>query len=369
MRIWALLVLTACSGLRTNFDGGTGGGETGGQGGGSGGTGGGTGGAGGGASNQFHVGDAGTFAIQDITPTESLPPRYLRVFGTDKNNVVIGDSYGRFQRFDGNAWTMLFQVPQENEFTGLYVTPSGAIFASSGEDRVFWCPSACDQITSWNYEQYQGKTFAGLCGSGDTVYAVGHAVSDESGVVYRFNSVMNTWQQLSATNGATDYSDCAIASDGTLFIAAPNYVIEVKPSGDATRVKLQMSGLVTGWNAIEVLGDEVVMVGEEKSLARRSANGTWTLELDYPNLDAQGWTSLTAGAPGELIVGGLGSDTITNIGAMALVDATSITVLNEPFDFYVSDLWAADAHTLFIVGETHPNGLEPSVHVIYRLTR
>jgi hypothetical protein len=216
-----------------------------------------------------------------------------------------------------------------------------------------------------------GTTFRGLCGTPTSVYAVGHAVADESGEVFLFSSLGGgTWQPLSSTNGANDYADCAVGSDGTLFIAARRYVIEVTAQGDKKQVDLETGGLLDQWNAIAVMGDEVIVVGDEKSLARRDSAGNWSIVLADPNFDAQSWTSITGVGTTQLIVGGLGADTLANIGALALVDATSVTALAEPFDFYISDVWQADAHTLFIVGEIHPLAMDITTQeVVYRATR
>jgi hypothetical protein len=371
------LLLLACSGLHSTYGGGGGGTSgTGGSGGSSGGAGGGSGGSsgtGGGLSfGVYQAADAGAFMFQDITPTGGSGSALERIAGTSKTDVYVGDSSGSIQHFDGQTFSTLVTFPSELGFSGLYTPGGGALYASGIGKRVYWCTGGCDMLTSWNYEDHDGVEFGGLCGGGIpvAVYAVGRLSADDTGVVYVL-SATNTWEELSGARFAKDYAGCAVGSDGTVYVAANRYVIEIDPGGTAFQTDVTGPDLIglTQWNAIGLMGNEVVMVGDKKRVARRTA-GQWTLLLDYPNYDPAGWYGVTSSHAGEALIGGDGSDSIVNIGAFGIVnDTPTVTTFKAPTDFLMRAIWAADDHTIFMSGET--NVLESSTHdeVIYRVTR
>jgi hypothetical protein len=367
------LLLLACSGLHSTYGGGGGGTSgTGGAGGGSSGTGG-SGGTGGGLSfGIYNAADAGAFMFQDITPTSSSGAALEKITGTSRTDVYVGDSSGSIQHFDGQTFSTLVTFPSESGISGLYTPGGGALYATGIGKRLYWCTSGCDMLTSWNYEDHDPVEFAGICGGGIpvAVYAVGRLSADDTGVVYVL-SATNTWEELSGARFAKDYAACAVGSDGTVYVAANRYAIEIPPNGNSFQVDVAGSDLLglTQWNAIGLMGDEVVMVGDKKRVARRTA-GQWTLLLDYPNYDPSGWYGVTSSRAGEALIGGDGSDSIVNIGAFGIVNDTStITSFKAPADFLMRAIWAADDHMIFMSGET--NVLEGSTHdeVIYRVTR
>jgi hypothetical protein len=362
------LLLVACSGLHSTYGGGGGGTSgTGGSGGGASGTGG----SGGGISfGVYQAADAGAFMFQDITPTSSGGLALQKISGTSKTDVYVGDSAGDILHFDGQTFVTLVTFPAQLAISGLVAAPGGALYATDVATRVYWCTSGCGMLTSWNYEDHDSVDFAGVCAGTSDVYAVGHLSTDDTGVVFHLNAT-GTWEELSGARFAKDYADCAVGSDGTLYVAANRYVIEISPGGTAAQVDVTGPDIIglTQWYAIGLMGDEVVMVGDKKRVARRS-NGHWTLLLDYPNYDPAGWYGVTSSHAGEALIGGDGSDSIVNIGAFGIVNDTStITTFKAPTDFLMRAIWAADDHTLFMSGET--NVLEGSTHdeVIYRVTR
>jgi hypothetical protein len=371
MRVCVFILLTACGGLRSMAGGGGGGTGVGGGQQGAGGGGLNFGGGYGGGSGQYEIQDGG-FSFQDISPVDT-GPSYQRIAGRSLTDVVLGDSDGSVQHFDGAAWSVWATFPDTPNFTGLYMAPTGDIFATGDAERIYWCASNCSDLASWSYEDHGGNVFAGLCAtSADTVYAVGHSQSDESGVVFKFQPPTQMWEQLSGTNFAKDYAACTLAPDGTLFLAARRYVVEVSPQGMAKQVDLTGMVILAGfdqWRAITMMGDEVVAVGDNKRVARRSAGGQWSMLLDGANEDLTVWTAVQSLRAGEALIGGSGGDNIVNIGTMGLVgDSPVVATFMAPFDFYVRDMWLADEHTLFIVGQAHT--LEgPQVDVVYRATR
>jgi hypothetical protein len=372
-RSGCVLLLLACGGLHSSFDGGGGGGTdgAGGSGGGSG-----VGGSGGAGAGLFSIGtwqsaDAGAFTFQDITPSVSgFGSAIERIAGTSKTNMYIGDSSGTLNHFDGQTWSTLVTFPSETGFSGLYLAPNGALYASGLGTRIYWCPSGCDMLTSWNYEDHDAVQFGGLCGAGTAVYAVGRIAASGQGIVYQFNTAMGTWLEMSGARFANDYAACVVGSDGMFYVAADRYVIEVSPGGTANQIDLTGHDLVgaSHWYALGKLGDDILIVGDKKRIARRTA-GHWTLLLDYPNYDLAGWYGVTSSNPAEAFLGGDGSDSIVNIGGLGIVTAsTTITTFKAPPDFLVRAIWAADDNTLFMSGET--NVLESNTHdeVIYRVT-
>jgi hypothetical protein len=364
----ALAALSACGSLHAGGGGGGGSAGTGG----SGGNGGSSafGGGYGGGQGTYVESDAG-FTFQNIAPMYSPgTPVFERLYGNSKTDVVMADSFGEIQRWDGMAWHLLVQLSSIN---GLYETPAGNVFATE-DTSLDWCTGDCTQMTSWQQEPHTSLTFSGVCGSGTTVYAVGHTKSDGAGVVFKYQDAMNSWEQLSGAAGADKYAACVVAPDGSLYIGADKDIVEVSALGDAKLVDLIGAGTfgLNQWQALTMMGDEVIAVGDSKRIARRAADGTWTVLLNQPNYDVTGWYSVHGVGAHEAFAGGDGRACITCIGDLARIDESPVlTVYQAPPNFLIRDMWIADDNTFFIAGQTNQLSItgDPMVDVIYRATR
>lgn len=370
-----LLTLFACGGLRAklNEDGGTGGGGGGsgggGPGGGSGGgTGGGTGGGsgggtGGGNTGLFTRGDAGTFALQNISPMQGfMTPRYEHLAGVSKTNLFVTSQFGELLHFDGSVWDLVYSA--SNGFEGLYVTPSGALFTIATTE-LYRCVSNCKVAASWKVESKSGLYFKSVCGRGNTVYAVGNGTGSPTGVVYKYDFGGDAWTLVAGATYASGYADCAVAADGTLYIAATSYAVRVAP-GSADKTDLlagETFPLLKNWNSVEMMGDDVIMVGDEKRIARRSDAGVWSVVSHAPLNDYQSWRAVAGTRADEIFVGG----NLGPAGPRARLDATGLTLLPDPDNFSIADMWCADDATCFFAGVEDPEGGQ--IPIVYRATR
>ena len=191
------------------------------------------------------------------------------------------------------------RVPTTNSITGVYVAPSGAVFATAGR-HLLHCLGGCTTSTNWTATTVFGnETVDDVCGtSASDVYAVGSGGVSNVGVLYFFNGA--AWSALDTNLPLTNITGCMMTTEG-LYISGRRDV--VRRAGAASNVEtadlstLNQGGEFQSWLALSRLSNgEMLMAGGDLQLAKRQG-ASWALA--YTPTPASSATIFAAAGVGD----------------------------------------------------------------------
>lgn len=384
----ALLCLwvAACSGLYTNTDGGSGGGEggsggsggsagsggSGGSGGaggsgGSGGTGGtgGSGGTGGGSGGGTAVAfiitplDAGAWTMTELAPQATAPQEYDSIAGLSASQLWVGDSAGQLWAWS-TAWTKVYTDPESRGLSSIYVSPTAEVFVV-GDHHAAHCLGSCSQAGTFQPGPTLPATdiFYGVCGRAGVAYAVGQ--TQAGNVAYRFQS--GAWGLLATWTAPASAISCTVLDDGTLLVAGSNDVWRRSPDGGTaveTVPRSERPGISPYWWGMTRWGAEVWMAGQGRRLARRSAEGAWS--IPYEGGDLSRFHGIHA-AGGALVATGDDSTLYQRV----LVEGSTVGLLDTPSNFWGRGAFVVSPTEHYVVGFQGP--VISRKGKVYKLTR
>jgi hypothetical protein len=206
---------------------------------------------------------------------------------------------GELLRSTGGALTA---VPGFSFFdaTDVYVSPSGKVYVTGSRNAARVC-TVGDCSMGANYVATSNSTltdsFAGVCGMGERVFAVGTGTSLE-GIL--FEDTNNAFLRVSTSLGIGGVRNCVVAPNGDVFVAGQDGVARVV-GGAATPEPINLSGQTARWRYVALATDggaitDGLLVGGLGSYrsARRSATGQWTtLAADPRGMELIGVVALS----------------------------------------------------------------------------
>ncbi len=235
------LISTACGGLRTTPDGGSGGGTSGagggtsgtggssGTGGGTSGTGGGTGGTGGGTSGTGggtatgggSGGGTGMLRFASVAVAATSGDYIVGISGRSGETYAISDVAHLFLS-TGGGFTQILNTGLTGTGKGVYVASNGAVFPVT-QRQLGSCLSNCTMGSSYTVQATATSVdVEAVCGRSETeVYAVIEDIS--------FNAQLWKWSGTMWTNmvnnlGVRYPRACVVLSDGTVAVAGQTSV-------------------------------------------------------------------------------------------------------------------------------------------------
>ena len=236
-------------------------------------------------------GPARLFTFSPVAAPEALG--FWAIAGAGERVFLLSSDAVFFRSND--AWTQVFDSVRP--LHALHVTANEVHVAS--DVGVYSCRGNCQSPTAtFTVALRDGARINGFCASpSGNVFAVG---TDEGlrGVIYkRFGDI---WQKLATTNGFDAFMGCAVDASESIFIAAKGHVVRFVSSENLLETETVTPGDIQ-WHAVHSEAGDTLAVGEYRSVARRSSDGTWkTVSSARDGLEFRAVTS----AGGSFIVAG-----------------------------------------------------------------
>lgn len=332
------LISTACGGLRTTPDGGSGGGTssagggtsgtggssgtgggTSGTGGGSGGTGGGTAATGGGTGGTGGSGGSGGagggtgmlrfagLAVQTTTGD------YIVGIGGRSGEVYAVSDVSQLFRSTGGTFTEIPNTGFMGTGKGVYVAPDGAVFPVS-QRQLGSCLTNCTAGTSYTF-QPTATSFdvEAVCGrSSSDVYAIIEDVSFNA-QLYKWSGTM--WMNIVNNLGVKYPRACVVLSDGTVAVAGEravafhlNGVTTVETAGSVPPLTTA-EAQTQQWYGIGLAGSKLWVSGYARRVSVRNGVDTWETTLGGGSF-ATAW-AIGGTSEKEVLFGGSAASGIT----------------------------------------------------------
>lgn len=311
-------------------------------------------------AGEFVRGDAGAWRFADISVQTTSLVEHIHGGGDALYaTTAVGEIY-RLDRLDGGTWQLLYDVSGFSRLGDLHVTDGGWVFAA-GDQLLHRCRRSCADAGSWKSFTKMMTALTGVCGRGTTVYATGYDVLSGYSLVFQYDAALDIWPSSVGLLDLQRAQGCAIGPDGTLFLAGRRQVVELAADGGLREVDLTGSDMFSQWRTIVAVGDEVVVAGDLKRIARRAADGGWALVAYAPAGDVGRWWAAAHVGGGTVVLGGSRG----NAGAFATLESTTLTGFPEPVGLNIGDLWTEPGLPVFVVA--HPE--DAGAAVIYRATR
>jgi hypothetical protein len=379
---------SACSGLYTNLDGGSGGGSggSGGDGGGAGGSGGGSGGSGGGSGGSGGAGgggggvggsgggsggggggviifpvatfDAGTWSRTAIT-IASPPSEYQDIVGLSETQFWVSDNAGRVTAYD-NGTARIVHSDGTYPVDQLYLSPSGEVLAIS-DKRAAYCSANCLQPGTFQVKLSVTLTehLGAVCGGNGVAYVIVNGSATRT--IQLFQNGSFTPLESFATPDSPQ--SCFVLADGTLLITGAGDNVLRRDTDGGMQLepipKTQRSGVSPYWWDTTLYNGEVWASGQGRRLARRSAQGTWSIV--YEGSDLYRFHAIH-NAGGTLVT--TGDESTVHNGA--IVENNTVYLTADPTSFWGRGVFVASPNVHIVAGFEN---IGSSTGKIYKFTR
>lgn len=294
--LFVVLCLSACGGLRTNPDAGSGGGSTAGGSAGGGAAGGSTtaggstaggasaggstagGAAGGSAGGTLAPADGGAFRYAALSIPSTAGTAMTAISGRPGEVYAISDGNGLF-RSTGAGFTEILGLPLTGGGKGIYVASDGAVFPATVR-QLGACMANCTVAGSYTFTTAMNNVEA-VCGeSSSSVYAVTQDVSIVAGL-WRWNGM--TWSSIVTNLGVRYPRACVVLPGGSVAIAAEKSIAFHDNGITTVETAATSPPLTTGeanihqWYGIGLGGSRLLAVGQNRRISTRTGVDTWAM--------------------------------------------------------------------------------------------
>lgn len=313
--------------------------------------------------------DAGPFSWA-LIPGAGQNEIIRAVHGSSATNVYSVSTEGYLRHSAGGPMTTAYLLPgtYPPELRGVYVTPSGKVFAGGASVALHCLSGACTQqadFTQTNFADLNpvGGTVDALCGRGDdAVYAVGEYGSRAR--MWTFDFAESKWKVMIADLGTPGGDDCFVAESGEVFVTATQgRIVRVTTLGlPVIEYAVASSGLdpsTQTFFAITGVNGRLFATGSSRRIVERDHQSkTWNFVFAPTSSTTVTHWAIGGGAPDELFAAGdPGSNkSLTRWDGESWTNVPDTDMGKLPIYMDVHDIWAPEPDIIFFAGEEYLDG-------------
>ena len=290
--------------------------------------------------------DAGLAALrwgQATVPANIAPVQ--AVWGRAADEVYAGTGHGKILRYDGAAWTEMFQTSSNLGITALSGTATRLFAASEVALNII------DGQDTWRHIVPRVRQITGLWAvSNDEVYLT---VEEQNGTSLQRYSGGNL-TEVFRPMGVGSLEDVWADAGGRLWICGTGGSLFVRDNGITTAEPVEWPA---GWGRTEIanftfgairgVGDALYAVGSRFLIFRRGADGVWRIDHDpFLTNPLTALAGFVAGAHTEIYATGRG----TSAGPMLRFYDGQWRSAGVDDNLHLFGIWAAGPDDYFAVG-------------------